>query len=75
MNTKYLCILFPILLSGCASFAQTHGASSQQSVAQSTLNLLDGVERKKISDIDQRLKVIKDWRIQVRSATANGGFV
>lgn len=64
MNTKYLCILFPVLLSGCAPLAQTHGTSLQRPVAENTLNLLDGIELKKISDIDQHLKVIKDSRIE-----------
>lgn len=60
MNTKYLFIILPILLSGCASLAQTQGTSPQRPVAENTLNHLDGIELKKISDIDQRLNEVKD---------------
>lgn len=64
MKTKYLCILLPVLLSGCASLAQIHNTSSQQPVAVSTSNSLGVVEFKKIGDIDQRLNKVKDTSVE-----------
>lgn len=64
MKTKYLCMLLPVLLSGCAPSAQTYSTSLQRPSAVSTPNKLDGGELKKIGDIDQRLNTVKDTSVE-----------
>jgi hypothetical protein len=56
MNKKYFHILLPVLLSGYLSLAQAQDASPQQPVAESAPNLLEGIEIKKVSEIEPFLK-------------------
>lgn len=63
-NAKYLCILVLLSLSGCSSSEQPRVSGSQQAVTASAPSLLDGIELKKASDIEPRIKMVKDSSIE-----------
>lgn len=63
-NAKYLCILVLLFLSGCSPSEQPRVSGSQQTVTASALSLLDGIELKKASDIEPRIKMVKDSSIE-----------
>lgn len=64
MKIRFTYVLFPIILAGCSPSDQSHSTLQKQHVGEATSSLIDGVELKKVSDIDRHLKVIKSSRIE-----------
>jgi hypothetical protein len=64
MKIRFTYLLLPIILAGCSPSDQSHSTLQKQHVGEATSSPIDGVELKKVSDIDRRLNVIKSSRIE-----------
>lgn len=58
MIAKYLWLFLLITLAGCKPPDQAHVAAKSQPVAESAPNLMEGIDFKKVGDIDLRFKAV-----------------